>query len=376
LAPIELPRVDVAVAGGGPVGCALTLALAESGVSVARISDGADVADRPIALSHGSRLILERLGAWSSVTSSAIRTIHVSQQGFGKTVLRCSDYRLPALGYVTAYSGLVAHLTSRTPAISGRLKGWEAFRDEVVLRLSVDKEDANMRARLLVLADGGLNRDAGRVTDYRQRAIVAEVAVERPSMDTAWERFTAEGPLALLPYGARHALVWSVSPVTADALHRLPDSGFLERLRQVFGGRLGDFRSASPRSSFPLTLRRGAVRPSPRVLAIGNAAQTLHPVAGQGLNLGLRDAWELAQMLLDAAKDEVGAQGFLDRYARNRRLDRYAGMGFTDFLVRAFSNSVAPLALARGAGLALLDVLPPARHFLARRMIFGARALP
>jgi 2-octaprenyl-6-methoxyphenol hydroxylase len=112
------------------------------------------------------------------------------------------------------------------------------------------------------------------------------------------------------------------------------------------------------------------------VLAIGNAAQTLHPVAGQGLNLGLRDAWELARMLLDVAKEEIGSDAFLSRYVRGRSLDRYAGIGFTDFLVRLFSNSMAPLALARGAGLALLDVLPPARHFLARRMIFGARALP
>jgi 2-octaprenyl-6-methoxyphenol hydroxylase len=156
----------------------------------------------------------------------------------------------------------------------------------------------------------------------------------------------------------------------------MPEREFLTRLRATFGGRLGEFLSAGPRSAFPLSLRRSALRPSPRVLAVGNAAQTLHPVAGQGLNLGLRDAWELARMLLDAAKEEIGAPAFLSRYARGRTLDRYAGIGFTDFLVRVFSNSFAPLALARGAGLALLDVVPPARHFLARRMIFGARALP
>jgi 2-octaprenyl-6-methoxyphenol hydroxylase len=232
-----------------------------------------------------------------------------------------------------------------------------------------------MRARLLVLADGGSNRDAGRVVDYRQRAIVAEVVPERAPAATAWERFTDEGPLALLPYRDRHALVWSVSPATSDELCGLPEREFLARLREAFGGRLGEFRASGPRASFPLSLRHGAVRPSPRVLAIGNAAQTLHPVAGQGLNLGLRDAWELARMLLDAAKD-VGERDLLARYARNRALDRYAGIGFTDFLVRMFSNEIPPLALARGAGLALLDILPPVRHFLARRMMFGARALP
>ena len=371
----DLPSVDVAIAGGGPVGGALALALSESAISVARIADEAEVADRPIALSHGSRLILERLGAWGS-GGTAIETIHISQQGFGRTVIRSSDYGVPALGYVVSYSELVARLAERTAVVSGTLSSWETSSDEVVLGLELDGRSARMRARLLVLADGGMARNVERVTDYGQRAVVAKVSAERASPGTAWERFTAEGPLALLPSGDRHALVWGVSPGTADELCSMPEREFLTRLRAAFGGRLGEFLSAGPRSAFPLSLRRSALRPSPRVLAVGNAAQTLHPVAGQGLNLGLRDAWELARMLLDATKEEIGAPAFLSRYARGRTVDRYAGIGFTDFLVRVFSNSVVPLALARGAGLALLDVVPPARHFIARRMIFGARALP
>jgi 2-octaprenyl-6-methoxyphenol hydroxylase len=376
LAAVDLPRVDVAIVGGGAVGCALALALSESAVSVARIADDSDVADRPIALSYGGRLILERLGAWGSVASSPIRAVHVSQQGFGRTVMRCSDYALPALGYVLAYSELVADLTTRTPALSATLRAWELSGDEIALQLSLGEKEARMRARLLVLADGGANREASRVTDYRQSAIVAQVAAERASTGTAWERFTHEGPLALLPFGDRHALVWSLSPSTAAEIRGLPDREFVARLRVAFGGRLGDFVSTSPRSSFPLSLRRSKIRPSPRVLAIGNAAQTLHPVAGQGLNLGLRDAWELARMLLESPAQDIGSRGSLARYVRSRHLDRYAGIGFTDFLVRTFSNSVPPLAAARGAGLAALDILPLARHFLARRMIFGARALP
>jgi 2-octaprenyl-6-methoxyphenol hydroxylase len=372
----ELPEVDVAIAGGGPVGCALALALSGSAVSVARIAGEADFADRPIALSYGSRLILERLGAWNSIRSSPIETIHVSQRGFGRTAMRCTDYGLPALGYVTAYSELVAQLAGRTPASAESLRDWSSADDEVVLRLSRGERKTGIRARLLVLADGGQNRRAHHTRDYRQLAIVAEVTAEHPRAGVAWERFTAEGPLALLPFKERYALVWSVRPASAAELLSLSDSDFLARLREIFGGRLGNFSSVGARSSFPLSLRYGRIDPAPRVLAIGNAAQTLHPVAGQGLNLGLRDAWELAQMLLDAAKEEIGAPRFLTRYARSRSFDRYAGIGFTDFLVRIFSNSLAPLALARGAGLAALDALPPARSFLARRMIFGARALP
>ncbi len=373
---LELPEVDVAIAGGGPVGCALALALSGSPVSVARIANEVGAADRPIALSHGSRLILERLGAWDSIQNTPIETIHVSQRGFGRAVMRCEEYGLPALGYVTAYSELVARLAAQAPAVAEALEDSETGGEELALRLSRDEEEVHMRARLLVLADGGTLRPAEHVTDYDQRAIVAEVKAERPRRGVAWERFTAEGPLALLPYGDRYALVWSVRPPTAENLLGLSDPEFLARLREAFGGRLGDFRSVGPRSVFPLSMRRNAIDPAPRTLAIGNAAQTLHPVAGQGLNLGLRDAWELAQMLLDVGKEEIGAPRFLARYVRRRRFDRHAGIGFTDFLVRIFSNSLPPLAAARGAGLALLDALPPARRFLARRMIFGARALP
>jgi 2-octaprenyl-6-methoxyphenol hydroxylase len=370
----ELPEVDVAVAGGGPVGCAFALAVA-SGLSMARISGDAALADRPIALSYGSRLILERLGVWNSIRNTPIETIHVSQQGFGRTVMRCAELSLPALGYVTAYSELAQELAARTPSVSGMLLDWRADADGISLRLSRGAEEHGMRARLLVLADGGKLR-LERVKDYEQQAIVAEVTVERPQVHVAWERFTSEGPLALLPHGDRLALVWSVRPASAAELLGLSDQDFLGRLRDAFGGRLGEFITVSSRAVFPLSLRRGAVNPQPRVFSVGNAAQTLHPVAGQGLNLGLRDAWELAYMLLDAPKEDIGAARLATRYARARRVDRYAGIGFTDFLVSLFSNSLPPLAAARGAGLAMLDAVSPARRFLARRMIYGARALP
>ena len=383
---VELPKVDVAVAGGGPVGCALALALFESGVSVTRIAGEVAVADRPIALSHGSRLILERLGAWNSIRSSPIETIHVSQQGFGRTVMRCAEIGLPALGYVAAYSELVEKLAVRTPAVAVTLEDWKTDGNEIVLRLSRGAEDVGMRARLLVLADGGKSRGIEQVKDYRQQAIVAEVMVERPRSGIAWERFTSEGPLALLPYGDRYALVWSMRPISAGKLLGLSDRDFLERLREAFGGRLGEFLTVSPRAVFPLSLRRGAVNPEPRVLAVGNAAQTLHPVAGQGFNLGLRDAATLAEML---AKAEPGADfspmvgELLGKFAAWRAEDRSGVTRFTDSLVKLFGSHTPGVSLVRNFGLLLFDLSPAAKRALSRvswgfagRMPRLARGLP
>jgi 2-octaprenyl-6-methoxyphenol hydroxylase len=371
----ELPEVDVAVVGGGPVGSALTLALSRSPVSVLQIAGEAMPTDRPIALSYGSRLILERLQAWQDLPRTPIETIHVSQKrGFGKTVIRCAEFGLPALGYVTSYSGLCARLPARADA--GALAGSEPGDEHIHLRLARGAQGFGLRARLLVLAHGGAGEQALRTRDYRQHAIVAEVTAERPHCGTAWERFTPEGPLAMLPFRDRYAMVWSVRPESANELMALANGNFLARLRDAFGGRAGNFLEVGARAAFPLSLRSGKIDPAPRTLAVGNAAQTLHPVAGQGLNLGLRDAWEPAQMLLEARKHEIGSPEFLRSYIGRRQPDRRAGIGFTDFLVRTFSNSIAPIAAMRGAGLAALDMLPPARRFLARRMMFGARALP
>lgn len=373
----ESRDVDVVIAGGGPVGYALALALSESPLKVVQLPGDRDAADRPIALSYGSRLVLDRLGVWQQLTSTPIETIHVSQRhGFGRVLMRSSEHGLPALGYVTAYSELLARLAERAASAAGTLGCWKAKGGRVELRANRKGAEIDLSARLLVLADGGMGRRPDQVRDYFQHAVVAEVATDGIRRGVAWERFTAEGPLALLPFGDRYAMVWSARPATARELLGLSDADFLARLRRSFGGRAGNFVSCGPRTAFPLSLRRGAVSPAPRTLAIGNAAQTLHPVAGQGLNLGLRDAWELARLLLSADGEEIGTKNFVDLYVRARRFDRYSGIEVTDFLARIFSNTLPPLALARGAGLAVLDALPPARRFFARRMIFGARALP
>ena len=371
---------DVLIAGGGPVGAMLALGLRGCGASVLNVRSETPAGDRPIALSYGSRLLLEREGAWPAASPTPISEIHVSQEGgFGRTLLRAADYDLPALGYVAAYSGILAWLWAADAdhsGVDGKVIDWKPSADHIEVRVArTAGEETLEHARLLVLADGGLAVLAENGHDYGQHAVVAEVQTERAHRNIAWERFTRGGPIALLPYQNRYALVWSIEADAARTLLTVPEAEFLLRLGAAFGRRLGAFLSASPRASFPLSLRHRRVV-EPRTIRVGNAAQTLHPVAGQGLNLGLRDAVVLAELIASTHPRELGSDAFLKHYTARRRLDRVAGICFTHALVRLFSNSSTALGMVRGAGLAFLDILPPARGFLARRMIYGARALP
>jgi 2-octaprenyl-6-methoxyphenol hydroxylase len=381
--------IDILIAGGGPVGAALALALEGSGHSVvlaeARSADsgGARNADssaaRPIALSYASRLILERVNAWSGLAVTPIETIHVSQQGgFGRTLIRAADYELPALGYVASYNdlqqSLLAAPCSARRLFDARLTGF----DGATAMVQTPDGELAFAPRLTVFADGA-RIAGGRAPpdyhkDYRQTALVAWVRTAQAHSGRAWERFTPAGPLALLPQAARYALVWTTNPDHAARLCALDTAAFLAELRASFGERLGAFIEAGGRAGFPLALRYQRDETRPRCLSVGNAAQTLHPVAGQGFNLGLRDAWELAR--LARATREPGSDSFCAHYRRARALDRRAGIRFTDSLVGLFSNSNALLRFGRGAGLLGLDLLPFARRFVARRMIYGARAMP
>ncbi|HSD54776.1 MAG TPA: FAD-dependent monooxygenase [Burkholderiales bacterium] len=387
----ELPEAaDVVVAGGGSVGATLALALRDSGRSVVLVEPQAKPSGplRPIALSHGSRLVLERVGVFDRVAATPIEAIHVSQAGgFGRTLIRREDHDLPALGYVTDASQVAAALLAAAEAerVAGRVATWRAARERVTVTVDCGDVSRAIAARLLVLADGGqLAGDDLAMRDYGQTAIVATVRPQVVHRGRAWERFTPEGPLALLPFGgtaeAQHyiyALVWSVRTAEASRLAALPDDRFLAMLGERFGRRLGRFVDAGARASYPLRLwfRRSGTA-GPRTVAVGNAAQTLHPVAGQGLNLGLRDAAELADLVLCTDPARVGDSAFVAAFGAGRRIDRYAAIGVTDFLVRVFSNDDAPLRFARGLGLAALDLVPPARRLLARRMMLGARGLP
>lgn len=372
---------DVVIVGGGPVGSALALALQPLGWRVvlleARTMAAGDA--RPLALSYGSRLILERLGVWPELAPAAtpIRHIHVSQRGgFGRAGLEATDAGLPELGYVIDYGALSAALARAAAASTAQCRTGARVQataggDPARVAYEIDGAVHMIAAPLVVVADGSGLQDAD-VVDYGQCAVIARVVSERWHNNTAYERFTAHGPLALLPDGNAWALVWTTTPEHAQMLCSLDPAQFLARLRTEFGARVGHFTAVSGRSAYPLQLRRSPRRLLDHMVLIGNAAQALHPVAGQGFNLGLRDAWELASHALMATA-APGSRAWLQGYHARRSVDRSSVIGVTHALVQLFSNDIAPLRLARGAGLTLLGCVPPLKNFLVRRMIFGVR---
>ena len=350
---------EVAIIGAGPVGCALALDLHRCGRRVrlcARPGNhAATPALRPIALSHASRLILERLDAWGALRPTPIGTIHVSQAGrFGRTRIGAADAGVPALGYVLDYDEL-------TRALLGQVRA-----------RGIDLAAEVPEAALRVHAEGVAREATGK--DYRQVALVARIETDPPAAGTAYERFTREGPLALLPLDRQYATVWAMAPERATVLAATDEATFLAELGAAFGRRAGRFVAAGTRARFPLALRVRASRTGEREVFLGNAAQTLHPVAGQGLNLGLRDAWDLARLLQDAR--DPGEARLLARFAATRRLDAVATIRVTDLLAGAFTGDGALPAAARGAAMTALDACAPARRFFARRMIFGISAIP
>jgi 2-octaprenyl-6-methoxyphenol hydroxylase len=375
--------LDVAICGAGPVGMALAALLARRGMASERIGliDAKTLAaamtdPRSIALSYGSRLLLEEIGAWP-VPATAIHQIHISRRGqFGRSMIERGEQDVPALGYVTRYGELVTALAGacelggiamiRPARVAGSLE----HADGVNLKLDDGRE---VEAALVVQAEGGLfgEQDGkGMTRDYRQTAVIARVSTSAPIAHRAYERFTEEGPLALLPQdgadGLQYALVWCVRPETAEALLALDEAAFLARLGDAFGTRMGRFTATSARASYKLGLNADP-RATARTVAIGNAAQTLHPVAGQGLNLGLRDAAVLARLLAQGATPAKLAE-----FGSARAIDRRLTVGLTDTMARVFA-SVGPAQALLGLSLGVLDTVGPARSLLADLMMFGRR---
>ncbi|HZP88725.1 MAG TPA: FAD-dependent monooxygenase [Burkholderiales bacterium] len=376
---------DIVIVGGGPVGLALALALRDTGLSMLLLdARPTEVSDRrSLALSFGSRALLERLGAWQRIEAATpIESIHVSQRGgFGRTLLTAREQGIEALGYVCGYADLHAALSECVARCEGvrvcRPAQARSVGDAGALKAIALEQDGlveSVYARLVVIADGGaLANTLAHIShrDYHQCAVVATVSTDTAHGNRAYERFTAQGPVALLPSGDDFALVWTTRPARAQQLKAMQPDQFLCALQDTFGTRAGRFTKVAACAIYPLALRIAGKSRQHAVVLLGNAAQVLHPVAGQGLNLGLRDVTALVERLTHL-DDPTRLADAADKFERTRALDRYSTAFITDLLVTIFSNDVTPLRALRGGGLALLDMLAPLKRAFADRMMFGA----
>ncbi len=381
---------DILIVGGGPVGLVLSLLLAQQGVAStvleARQQGAANQDTRALALSYGSRRILEKLGVWEALAkhATAIRHIHVSQKGsLGRSLLRAEDYQQEALGYVLSYGALCTVLNAQLQQCSqiqlmdeAQVDAIQYDADAALVRYLRHDVAHTFSAKLAVLADGGrsLEQAAGlqrETKEYGHDALISKVTAELPHNNIAYERFTPDGPMALLPNGERDfSLVWTGKKALIEPLLTLSDEAFLDKFHQQFGDRVGRFLSVGKRMTFPLKLSQLVSTDTPHLVVIGNAAQTMHPVAGQGFNVGLRDAEALAKQIV-ANTHTLGSPEMLAAYRAQRQSDTQNGLMFTDFLVNIFSNDVLGVSALRSIGIGMFDVLNPVKRFLVQKMSFG-----
>lgn len=391
---------DVIIIGGGLAGNCLGLALSGSGLKVAIIEAstreqllGSPVSDRALALAAGTITSLTKLGIWQGIQTkaTAITDIHVSDRGhFGKVRLSAKKQQVDALGYVITARDIEAHVAELVDKVQinqicpARLVGLASGDDTVEVSLKHQDESLCLSAKLVVGADGGnssvrnLLDIAQETTEYGQTALVTTVKTTLPHHNTAYERFTESGPLALLPMGKNScSVVWTRSNEDAEGLMSGSAEDFLKELQHCFGYRLGQLWLTAPRRAFPVSLIRARLMQSGRAVIIGNAVHQLHPVAGQGFNLGLRDVIQLADMLIKQHElgEDIGAAKFLAKYVASRQKDHDQTITFTDTLVRLFSNNNLALATARNIGLTALDHIPAAKALLSRHAMGLAQRL-
>ena len=388
------PRaVDIAIVGGGMVGASLAAALAPLGLKVALVEEvphgnvtHPSFDERTTALSNGSRRILETLGVWPGVSSQAtpIRKIHVSDQGrFGFARIDAAEQGLTAMGYVVPNRALGTALWSCLQASANvqvlcpaQVSGITAGEHAVSLQIAQGAATATLDCKLVVAADGvhsavrtafGVDAES---RDYEQTAVITTVLPQRFHDHVAYERFTGSGPLALLPIdGGRCTLVLTLNRTMAETAMAWSDQEFLAEVQRRFGFRLGRFLKAGRRVPYPLSLTRAVRTSAGRCVIVGNAAQGLHPVAGMGFNLGLRDVASLAELIAEHRHDssfDAGAASLLTEYDAWRAADRGGVIAFTDGLVRMFASPSSLVRRLRNVGLLAFDLLPPAKAALSR----------
>lgn len=397
------PRHDVVIVGGGLIGASLACALGPTGLDAALVeavpfrSDAQPSYDeKMLSLAPASMRVLDGIGVWPAIEShgvTPIEHIHISDRGhWGKTRLSAAEFGMPALGYVAPARvigmSLVQRLTDTGTATLYCPATVTAIEtDSEGVTVSVEQEGAviRIRARLAVLADGGASATremlgiGARTTDYGQTAILCTVTPDAPRERSAFERFTDTGPLAILPTtGRRCAVVWTAGNEEVDRITGYSDDEFLDRLQTRFGDWLGGLNAPSLRRPYPLKLIRVPDPARERALVIGNAAHTIHPVAGQGFNLGLRDAAVLAEILAGHAERDrdVGRWEVLRSYRDWRRRDVRNTMRFTDGLIRVFANDLPPLVAGRNLALTALNHCPPVKRFLVKRTMGLSGRLP
>jgi 2-octaprenyl-6-methoxyphenol hydroxylase len=395
-------RCDVAIVGGGMVGASLALALSGTRLKVLLIEAVAagsgeqpSFDERTTALGNGARQILSTLGVWDHIAPAAapIREIHVSDAGhFGFARLNATEHELAAFGYTVNNRQLGAVLwraLTRCPRVElqspARVTAVTLGADWAELSVQTGNAPAQaarlVQARLVVAADGAhslIKQAAGIASnerDYHQVALVANIRTDCSARAIAYERFTAAGPLALLPLAdGSYTVVWTVAPERAPALRAGDDAEFCRLLQHSFGWRAGRILAVGKRASYPLSLVSAQALCAQRVVLVGNAAQALHPVAAQGFNLGLRDAATLAEMI--AAASDPGADELLAQFAARRSADRRGMIGFTDQLVNLFDSPRGAAIAVRNLGLLLFDLNGPAKRALSRLSWGFGGALP
>jgi 2-octaprenyl-6-methoxyphenol hydroxylase len=394
---------DIAIVGGGMVGASLAVALEGLGVRTALIeaiphdsTSQPSFDERTTALSNGSRRILETLGVWPAVASAAtpIAKIHVSDQGhFGFARIDAAEQGLAAMGYVVPNRSLGSALWSLLdgsqcarifcPALVRRVT---ADAEAVELDVAEGGRETTIKARLVVAADGVQSAIRGafgveaQVRDYEQTAVITTVLPQRFHDYVAYERFTDSGPLALLPLSdGRCTLVLTLGVAMAESAMAWSDEEFLAEVQRRFGFRLGRFLKVGRRVPYPLSLSRSNRTSAGRCVIVGNAAQGLHPVAGMGFNLGLRDVASLAELVAEhrsAGHADLGDASLLDSYDAWRARDRSGIIAFTDGLVRIFSSPLGAVQRLRNVGLLAFDMLPPAKAALSRLSTGAAGRVP